>query len=317
MSHPLATRSQRAECPGHSGVAHLQHCTSSCAAPISHAKRDTSLGPALPLGRYEGELGARELLAVDRPDARTLVLDTHAGSLGDARVLAVLAPEEPVQNAVLLAAMYLSDATRGRCRALDQEDLLAPRDRPSHPDGASDPPPAPAVLQAGDARYAILPLTLRGGRRERRWTRVRPATVGAPRPMTLRDVVGTLEDYEPARSMTAAAIAGPAPRHVGVASLSLELARLLRSPVVLNRALREAVARHLLAGTTMSEIAIRCGRFKRDRKGHRSGETSWLARRIGQMPEGRQCLPTPWIHSDTLALIAREGLGLSPREVEL
>jgi hypothetical protein len=67
----------------------------------------------------------------------------------------------------------------------------------------------------------------------------------------------------------------------------------------------------------MSEIAIRCGRFKRDRSGRRSGETSWLARRIGQMPEGGQARPTPWIHSDTLALIARDGLGLSPHEVEL
>jgi hypothetical protein len=135
--------------------------------------------------------------------------------------------------------------------------------------------------------------------------------------VTLRDVVGTLQDYEPARSMTAHALEDPPPADVGVGSLRLELARLLRSPVVLNRALREAVARQVLAGTTMSEIAIRCGRFKRDRRGNRSGETSWLARRIGQMPEGGEVRPTPWIHSDTLALIARDGLGLSPHEVEL
>ena len=49
-----------------------------------------------------------------------------------------------------------------------------------------------------------------------------------------------------------------------------------------------------------------------------SGETSWLARRIGVTPRGRvRPQPTPWIHSDTLALIAREGLGLCPNEVEL
>ena len=36
---------------------------------------------------------------------------------------------------------------------------------------------------------------------------------------------------------------------------------------------------------TMSEIAIRCGRCKRDRRGNVSGETSWLARRIGLAPE--------------------------------
>ena len=67
----------------------------------------------------------------------------------------------------------------------------------------------------------------------------------------------------------------------------------------------------------MSEIAIRCGRVKRDQRGNVSGETSWLARRIGQLPDAGQSTPTPWISSDVLALIARDGLGLSPREVEL
>jgi len=67
----------------------------------------------------------------------------------------------------------------------------------------------------------------------------------------------------------------------------------------------------------MSEIAIRCGRVKRDRQGNESGETSWLARRLGLLPEGGQRIPTPWVHSDVLGLIARRGLGLSPREVEL
>ncbi len=67
----------------------------------------------------------------------------------------------------------------------------------------------------------------------------------------------------------------------------------------------------------MSEIALRCGVVKRDRRGNPSGETSWLARRIGIMPEGGEKEITPWVHSDVLAVIAREGLGLSPREVEL
>jgi hypothetical protein len=68
---------------------------------------------------------------------------------------------------------------------------------------------------------------------------------------------------------------------------------------------------------SMSSIAIRCDRIKRDRKGNESGETSWLARRIGLLPDGGQSSPTPWIHSDVLGLIARQGLGLSPREVEV
>jgi hypothetical protein len=66
----------------------------------------------------------------------------------------------------------------------------------------------------------------------------------------------------------------------------------------------------------MSEIAMRCGRIKRDATGNESGETSWLARRLGLLPEGGRRHLTPWIHSDVLALIARDGLGLSPREVE-
>jgi hypothetical protein len=51
-------------------------------------------------------------------------------------------------------------------------------------------------------------------------------------------------------------------------------------------------------------------------RGRESGETSWLARRIGQLPEAGQPRPTPWVHNDVLALIARDGLGISPREVE-
>ena len=67
----------------------------------------------------------------------------------------------------------------------------------------------------------------------------------------------------------------------------------------------------------MSEIATRCGRTKRDSRGNLSGETSWLARRLGLLPEGGQTTPTPWVHSDVLGLIARRGLGIAPREVEL
>jgi hypothetical protein len=82
--------------------------------------------------------------------------------------------------------------------------------------------------------------------------------------------------------------------------------------------LRETVQRELRLGAlSMSEIALRCGRVKHDRRGNTSGQTSWLARRIGQKPEGGGDRPCPWIHSDVLALIARDGLRLSPHEVEL
>ncbi|MGH2911899.1 MAG: hypothetical protein ACRDJ3_05430 [Solirubrobacteraceae bacterium] len=121
------------------------------------------------------------------------------------------------------------------------------------------------------------------------------------------------------RSLTERAIA----RHrddpdLLVTRLRNEYERLCDSPVVLNRGLREAalyaIDRH---GLSLGEIAFRCGMVKRDRHGRVSGETSWVARRIGLMPEGGEKAITPWIHVDVLATIAREGLGVSPREVEL
>jgi hypothetical protein len=135
----------------------------------------------------------------------------------------------------------------------------------------------------------------------------------------LRDVVAALESYEPMRALTERAVASHRyDRGVLVTRVCCELERLYESPVVLNRALREAVLgaidRH---GMSMSEIALRCGIVKRDRRGKVSGETSWLARRVGIMPEGGETEITPWVHSDVLATIARKGLGISPREVEL
>jgi hypothetical protein len=135
----------------------------------------------------------------------------------------------------------------------------------------------------------------------------------------LRHVIAALESYEPMRTLTEQAIT----RHcndsgIGLARLQCEFERLCMSPVVLNRGLREAVLDAIdQHGTSMSEIAFRCGIVKRDRRGRTSGETSWLARRIGIMPEGGERAITPWIHSDVLAVIARKGLGISPREVEL
>jgi hypothetical protein len=155
---------------------------------------------------------------------------------------------------------------------------------------------------------------------ELRWLRLPPpGCLGPVEPVSLRDVVGAIEDYEPARTLTAAAVARhDADRACSIAALRSELHRVGASRIVLNRRLREcvvdALAREQLS---MSEIAARCGRVKRDRRGNVSGETSWLARRLGLLPEGGERIPTPWIHSDVLALIARRGLGLSPREVEL
>ena len=137
--------------------------------------------------------------------------------------------------------------------------------------------------------------------------------------VSARDVVAALEDYDPVLTQTRAAVAALRyDRKIAVATLGLELRRLEASPIVLNRRLREAVVAAVRQrGVSLSAIAIACGRMKRDPRGNGSGETSWLARRVGLIPDGVGGAPNPWVHSDTLALIARDGLGIAPREVEL
>ncbi|HXP36520.1 MAG TPA: hypothetical protein VN817_02035 [Solirubrobacteraceae bacterium] len=138
-------------------------------------------------------------------------------------------------------------------------------------------------------------------------------------PVSLRETIASLERYEPVRSFTVRAVAlHEDVDDVSVTLLRAELRRVQESPIVLNRDLRKAVLDAVeRRGQSMSEIAMRCGRIKRDAAGNESGETSWLARRLGLLPEGGRQRTTPWIHSDVLALIARDGLGVSPREVEV
>jgi hypothetical protein len=139
------------------------------------------------------------------------------------------------------------------------------------------------------------------------------------RAVSLRQVVAELEAYEPACHLTERALRDHgAHREVSATTLRLELDRVRDSPIVLNRRLRETVMAAVSSGRlSMSEIAMRCGRVKRDPNGNESGETSWLARRLGLLAESGGGAPTPWIHSDVLAVIARQGLGVAPREVEL
>jgi hypothetical protein len=146
-----------------------------------------------------------------------------------------------------------------------------------------------------------------------------PPPAAAERTVSMREAIASLESYEPVRTLTVRALAAARDSHeLSTAVLRAELARVQRSPIVLNRRLRETILAYMERdGLSMSEIAIRCGRVKRGVDGHESGETSWLARRLGLLPEGGKAEPTPWIHSDVMALIARRGLGVSPREVEV
>ena len=292
---------------GHScGLANASDAPVRSAARTVHVRR---------LGGYEDLDGPRELVALARRDGSTLLLDRDRRLRGDARVVGVFGRDEPPGNARLLCRMYVADATRGRCRRLMQQDLLA--DCTQQPAGGV--PADAALVDVRGWRYEIRRVACAARTSELRWVRWRPGDPdGGCEPLSLRDVVGALQAYEPARAMTALALTacdvGPA---LSLGRLRAELVRLDRSRIVLNRGLREAVAREVAYGVSMSEIAMRCGRVKRDRRGRRSGETSWLARRIGLLPDAGQADPTPWVHSQTLALIARDGLGLAPFEVEL
>jgi len=276
-----------------------------------------------PLGRYTNAIGrTREVIAGQRDDGSVLVMDRDALTLGDRRLVAHLGADEPTENAALVCAHYLEDAHRGRCRRVTAEDLTG-RSLVHH----EEPKPADASLQGtelvdrrGDYAYRLELVRVAASTMELRWCRrSRGEVPAAPMPVCLREVIGAIESYEPVCGLTLRALATYREDvEVSIAVLRGELERLRESPIVLNRKLRQAVLAAIEQnGLSMSEIAVRCGRVKRDSKGNASGETSWLARRVGILPESGARCSTPWVHSDVLALIARDGLGISPREVEL
>jgi hypothetical protein len=285
------------------------------------------------LGRVDDDREVVVLAAIDRS---LLVVDRRSADASDARLVARIAADEPVANAGLVADLYLSDARRPVCRELNacdfmrqpevdllRQPLTACARRTSLGFGHGPPAlPDQAILcDRHGIRFRLTAVATSTDRApELRWLRESPAgTQGAAECVSVRRVVGALEDYEPARSLTTAAIE----RHrrdpnVSVATLGLELRRLGASPIVLNRRLREAVLdASARQGLSLSSIALACGRAKLDRRGRHSGETSWLARRVGLVSDDASRRPNPWVHSDVLALIARNGLGIAPHEVEL
>lgn len=276
-----------------------------------------------PLARYtdfEGRM--RHVVALPGAAGSVLVVDRDAATLGDCRLVAHLAADEPPENAALVCDSYLRDADSRRCRRVTPEDLeVAPFTETEQI--ASQVGVAPGTKGLIDRHGRSYRLELRPARisiPDLRWCR-RPADgeVDRSEPVSVREAIASLESYEPVRTLTLRALAlhreDPA---VSTTTLRLERERMDASQIVLNRGLRRAVlAAKVRQGLSMSEIAIRCGRVRHDSRGNASGETSWLARRLGIAPESGESTPTPWIHSDVLALIARHGLGISPREVEL
>jgi hypothetical protein len=294
--------------------------TPSSAAPAPRPRdrpaRAAAAQPSELVVRRYSERGATQREIVVRPGRSgvRLVVDRDRLGVGRERLLARLDPDEPHTNAELLSARYLEAPPEERlCRAPSRTDELPP---PPEEDSCAGP--EWSVRGAGFV-HALLPVPGGMSIPELRWTRASEHRPAESQAVSLRSAIALLESYEPFCRHTGQALARfSGDSRVSSTVLRTELARVRRSPIVLNRGLREAVLDRLRRKeTTMSEIAVRCGRLKRDAKGNRSGETSWLARRIGLLPEGGQRVPTPWVHTDVLALIAREGLGVAPREVEL
>ncbi len=277
----------------------------------------------VPLGSYADDGGRlREVIACPGAAGSTLVIDRDRRTRGDARLVAHLAADEPAENAMLTCTHYLEDTAKRRCRGrlLTAEDaIVAPfadqLDAQTHIDAAAADEP---LHDPHGCSYALELVHAGGSIPELRWCRLAHARPRELEPLSLRTAIAAMESYEPLCSLTRCALATRATGgELSTTVLRAELLRIQQSPIVLNRRLREVVLAVVARQeSSMSEIAIRCGRIKRDRRGNESGETSWLARRIGLLPEGGHDTPTPWVHSDVLGLIARRGLGISPREVE-
>jgi len=279
-----------------------------------------------PIGRYTDPQGrAREVLCHPGVGGSVLVIDRLAVTFADKRLVAHLAADEPAENARIVCSLFLSDERSRCCRRLEPQDLQTapPLAGETHaitePNAAAQTDGAP-LLDRHSYTYELESRPTGMSVPELRWWRIAPGNGDRPpQTISVRAAIGSLESYEPVRSITAQALATHArDQDVSIAVVRAQLRCLDASRIVLNRGLREAVlAAVQKQGLSMSEIAMRCGHFKYDARGNISGETSWLARRIGKLPEGAQSVPTPWIHSETLALIARRGLRIPPREVEL
>lgn len=270
--------------------------------------------------RYRDDGGAtRELIARPAAGGSMLLVDRDLLSGDDQRLVAHLGAEEPSANVLLAARLFLEAAPgERRCRRLAEEDLRAAPDLPSTDTADVLADTAPAVL-ATTCGFRLQSVPGEMSIPALRWTCGPREAHGAGTPVSLREAIATVEDYEPLCELTRSALARyERDQAISTTVIRAELTRVQRSPIVLNRGLREAVLAKVARGeASMSEIAIRCGRLKHDARGNTTGETSWLARRVGLLPEGGHSEPTRWVHSDVLALIARDGLAIAPREVEL
>lgn len=265
------------------------------------------------LATYHDALGRhRELVTRQGAQQSILLIDRFANTHDDQRLVAHLPADEPTGNAQLVCAMYLKDNNRG-CRCLRASDMDAtplanPRSFPLGPPEVTDTDGH--VYRLGISADCTPPNQLS-------WWRLGATQWDSPQAVSARELIGKLESYEPVRSMTLKAIEN-AEEGLSTTRLREQIERVCNGPMVLNRGLREAIQRTIeREDINTNVIAIRCGRFRRDSRGNISGETSWLMRRIGLRAEAGKNTPSAWIRTDVLAHIAREGLRIDPREVEL
>ncbi len=257
----------------------------------------------------------RQLVAAVAPTGQMLLIH-HDREHRDPRLLAVMFEDEPPSNLARIGRLYLHDP-RGRLPLPSAapyltSDGVAEHDRPPTERRSGAPRSGLQYLSGPDGqRYApevISSPRVRAG--ELRWV-MRDRGGRRPRPVCLRYVVEQLNYYQPAIAQSETAIAavdGPSTR-----TLRCELEKLRCSRLLLNRQLRELVFDAIDSGTSMSEIARRCGHVSPTGK----PEPTWVARAIGAVPESRGAYPSRWIRSDTLALIAREGLQVDAIQAEI
>lgn len=136
-------------------------------------------------------------------------------------------------------------------------------------------------------------------------------------PVCLREVLGSVEAYEPARTMTRLYVNGYVAGRFGMKFLREELIRLESSPWVLNVRMREKLV-ELSKRMSWSEMAMRCGARKVSKDGHVSGDTTWLRRRCGLADEleartGKR-VTRKWV---SIKFIKRVAVGLGIDEDEL
>ena len=171
-------------------------------APLTQRRTST------PLAHYTDRDGReREIVGIPGAGGSMLVVDRIHGGVGEERVVAHLCPDEPNENARIVTSLYLSDPRPRRCRALRDEDLHgAPPDWTTEQQMLADQAEAQDQEALVDQDRFAYELAEQGllAVRELRWQRRSPD--GSAEPVTLRQVIGALQSYEPARTRTAQAL---------------------------------------------------------------------------------------------------------------